>query len=88
MKRIVGYDSQETGKMAYSTSEAQIEHELNSLADKVSLLKSTDGPQRQELLRACKEAIPRLFQLANSDLSEPLMRTYVKPFCSLLLLYL
>lgn len=73
MKKIIGYteaDNQQT----YSKSESQIEHDLNLLHDKVILLESTgEGASRDILLRECKDAIPRLFQLANSQLSEPVM---------------
>jgi hypothetical protein len=73
MKRIVGYT--EADQQTYSKSESQIEHDLNQLHDKVVLLESMgEGTaSRDVLLRECKDAIPRLFQLANSQLSEPVM---------------
>lgn len=77
MRRLVG--SSEEGNVPYSTSEGRVDHELNLLAEKIDLLDSmaTGGSQAgdayQTLFDECKGLVPRMFQLANSELSEGVM---------------
>lgn len=79
MKRLVGY-SDDHGSSTYSSVEGQIDHELNLLGDKIELLssmmeKGETFEAYSSLYEECKAAVPRLFHLANSELSEAVMST-------------
>lgn len=79
MKKLVGYSAkEENGGIEYNTAEARIDHELNLLADKIDLLESMkkespDSEAYKGLYSECKRVVPRMFQLANSELSEAIM---------------
>lgn len=79
MKKLIGYSqNEEEGSIEYNTAEARIDHELNLLADKIDLLESMkqESPTSETyktLYSECKRVVPRMFQLANSELSEAVM---------------
>lgn len=82
MKKIVGYNTNGNGH-GYSSSEGRIDDELNLLAEKVGLMETmkeegnTDAESYQEMRGECRAMIPKLFQLANSELSEAIMSNII-----------
>ncbi len=80
MKKIVGYSN--AGENIYSSTEGKIDAELNILGDKIELLESMmeannyECDEYKQLYEDCKSVIPRMFQLANSELSEGIMSTH------------
>lgn len=78
MKRLVGYSDDQNSTSEYSLVEGRIDHELNLLGDKIELLSSImekggSSESYGSLYEECKAAVPRLFHLANSELSEAIM---------------
>lgn len=73
MKKLVGYTNEDSN---YSSAESRINKELDLLGEKIDLMESMQHTKSEEYMNLygeCRAVIPRMFQLANSELSEGVM---------------